>query len=209
MPAKRYMAFKTLAFALMGRHVKAVYFNDLMGLQNDYELVDQTGELRNIKRTKSDFNALETLIRDPSRVEYWISKQVNNTIALVVSDPSFHPRGSEARIVEDPGTPSIALVHTSYQHHNTLIIVNTSGEVKPVQIRLSDFGLDSKKDLFENITLSTIPNSQKDDLITIEIKPYDRLWIKNELVEIAPGMQVDVGTEKEMIAALTTYCSNS
>jgi hypothetical protein len=66
---KRYMAFKTLAFALMGRNVKAVYFNDLMGLENDHELVEQTGELRNIKRTKSDRKKLEKLISDPSRVE--------------------------------------------------------------------------------------------------------------------------------------------
>ncbi len=201
--AKRYVAFKTLAFALMGRHVKAVFFNDLMGLQNDYELVDKTGELRNIKRTKPVRSFIEALIRDPSHVEYWIAKQMNNTIALVDSDPSFHPRGSEARIKENSGIPSIALVHNSFQHQNTLIIVSTSGEAKPVQIRLSDFGLDSKKDLFDNITLNTIPNSQKDDHITLEIKPYDRFWIKNELVEVIPGMQVDVGTEEDMKAALT------
>jgi len=60
--ARRYLAFKTLAFALMGRHVKSVYFNDLMGLKNDHELVESSGELRNIKRTKSDRNALERLV---------------------------------------------------------------------------------------------------------------------------------------------------
>jgi len=201
--AKRYVAFKTLAFALMGRHVKAVFFNDLMGLQNDYELVDKTGELRNIKRTKPDRSFIEALIRAPSHVEYWIAKQMNNTIALVDSDPSFHPRGNEARIKECSGMPSVALIHNSFQHQNTLIIVNTSGEDKPVQIRLSDFGLDSKTDLFDNITLNTIPNSQENETITLEIKPYDRFWIKNERVEIVPGMQVDVGTEEDMKAALT------
>jgi len=200
--AKRYMAFKTLAFALMGRHVKAVFFNDLMGLQNDHELVDKTGELRNIKRTKPERSFIEALIRDPSHVEYWIAKQMNNTIALVDLDPSFHPRGNEARIVDGSVMPSVALAHNSFQHHNTLIIVNTSEEAKTVQIRLSDFGLDSKKDLFDNNTPKTISNFQKGEKITLEIKPYDRLWIKNEWVEIIPGMQVDVGTDEEMKAAL-------
>ncbi|MBC8246145.1 MAG: hypothetical protein H8E81_01040, partial [Deltaproteobacteria bacterium] len=124
--------------------------------------------------------------------------------ALVDSDPSFHPRGNEARIMEGSGMPSVALVHNSFQHHNTLIIVNTSEEAKTVQIRLSDFGLDSKRDLFDNITAKTIPNFQKGEKITLEIKPYDRLWIKNAWVEIMPGMQVDVGTDEEMKAALTS-----
>ena len=201
--AKRYLSFKTLAFALMGRNVKAVFFNDLMGLQNDHERVDKTGELRNIKRTKPERSFIEALIRDPSHVEYWIAKQMNNTIALVDLDLSFHPRGNEARIVDSSVMPSVALVHNSFQHHTTLIIVNTSGEAKSVQIRLSDFGLDSKKDLFDNITAKTIPNFRKGEKIVLDIKPYDRFWIKNELVEIIPGMQVDVGTEEDMQAALT------
>ena len=44
--AERYLAFYTLAFALMGRNVKSIYFNDLMGLPNDYEKFNESGELR-------------------------------------------------------------------------------------------------------------------------------------------------------------------
>ena len=33
--ARRYLCFYTLAFALMGRNVKSIYFNDLLGLPND------------------------------------------------------------------------------------------------------------------------------------------------------------------------------
>nr|MDA3895966.1 hypothetical protein [Desulfobacteraceae bacterium] len=53
METDRFLAFYTMAFALMGRHVKSIYFNDLLGLANDYDRMNQTGELRDIKRTKS------------------------------------------------------------------------------------------------------------------------------------------------------------
>ncbi len=200
---KRYIAFKTLSFALMGRHVKAVFFNDLMGLQNDYQLVEQTGELRNIKRTKPDRRTIEELISDPSRAEYWIAKQMNNTIALVDADPAFHPRGNEARVADGPGMPSVALVYNFYQHHNTLVMVNTCGEPKQIRFRLSDYGMDAQKDLIDNLTGVKIPNPMEDDHITLEIKPYGRFWVKHELIEIAREMQVGMGTEEDMKVALT------
>jgi hypothetical protein len=196
--AKRYMAFKTLAFALMGRHVKAIFFNDLLGLKNDFGLVEKTGELRNIKRTKMDCSTIEAIIRDPSKFEFWIAKQMNNTIALVDSDPSFDPRGNEARVVENPGVPAAALIHNSFQHHHTLVVVNTSGKRQSVQARLSNFGLDFHQKLFDNISAETIPHSQKNDHIALDIKPYGRLWIKNVRVEIKGEMQVEVGSDDDM-----------
>ncbi len=201
--AKRYMAFKTLAFALMGRNVKSIFFNDLMGLKNDYELVKKTGELRNIKRTKSDRKILEQLISDPSHVEYWIAKHMNNTIALVDSDPSFHPRGNEAHLVVDPSQPSVAIIHNSYRNNHTLIIVNTDSETKQVQIQISDHGLGSQKELINNITGMALTNHLKNDTITLEIRPFDRFWIKNEKVEIAQDLLVEVGSEEDMNIVLT------
>jgi len=200
--AKRYLAFKTLALALMGRNFKAVYFNDLMGLKNDYELVEKTGELRNIKRTKADRHTLEHLIGDPSRVEYWIAKHTNNTIALVDSDPSFSPRGNEAQIVVDSNQPSIAIVHNSYQNHHTLIVVNTAGEAEQVQIQLPAYGLQIRKDLVDNITGRIISGPFGKDKITLELRPFERLWLKNTQVEIARDLLVEVGSEEDMQTAL-------
>lgn len=195
--AKRYLAFKTLSLALMGRNIKAVYFNDLMGLENNYELVEQTGELRNIKRTKADRQALEQLISDSSRIEYWIAKHMNNTIALVDSDPAFAPRGNEADLVVDPDQPAVAVVHNCCQHHNTLVVVNTSDEDIRIQIKPSAYGLNEGKDLVDNLTGRLIP-SALNDMIYLVLGPFDRLWLKNTQVEIAPELLVEVGTEADM-----------
>ncbi len=198
------MAFKTLALALMGRHVKALFFNDLMGLLNDAELVAKTGELRNIKRTKSDRKTLEKLISDPSRVEYWIAKQTNNLIALVDSDPSFHPRGNEARLMVDSKLPAVAFLHNFYRDHHTLIIVNTSEKTEKVQIHLPDYGLDRSEDLIDNITAVPIFRNSRSEKITLKIKPFDRYWIKNKIVAIDQGLRIDVGTEADMYASLAS-----
>ncbi|MFC1828646.1 hypothetical protein ACFL0O_03425 [Thermodesulfobacteriota bacterium] len=200
---KRYMAFKTLAFALMGRNVKAVYFNDLMGLENDHELVEQTGELRNIKRTKSDRRKLDHLINDASRVEYWIAKQMNNAIALVDSDPAFHPRGKEARLKVDSGRPNVAIVHNAYENHHTAVIINTAAETETIQINLLDFGLNPHGNIVENITGTSLTNYVAKDSLELEVKPFDRFWIKNGTVEIAPHLLVEVGSEEDMKRALT------
>lgn len=199
---KRYMAFKTLALALMGRNVKAMFFNDLMGLLNNPELVEKTGELRNIKRTKSDRKTLEKLISDPARVEYWIAKQMNNLIALVDSDPSFHPRGNEARPMIDAKMPAVAFVHNFYEDHHTLIIVNTSEKTAKVQIHLPDYGLGQSEILMDNITAAPVPGNSANKEITLEIEPFDRYWIKNKIVAMDQGLQVDAGTEADMYAIL-------
>jgi len=181
---KRYMAFKTLSFALMGRHVKAIYFNDLMGLPNDYELVQKTGELRNIKRTRSNRRTLEQSIGDLSDMAYWITRQINQLIALVDSDPSFHPKGNEALLTVEDDAPSVAYVCISHRNHHTLVLVNVSGKDVSIDIRLSDYHLDHDKSLMNQITRKDIPNSAHLPVIRLTLSPFDRYWIKNRRIEV-------------------------
>jgi len=199
---KRYLAFKTLAFALMGRNVKSIYFNDLMGLGNDNELVKKTGELRNIKRTKSDRRTLDQAIGDLSCRKSWIAKNMNNTIALVDSDPSFSPFGNKNRLVVDPDQPSVALIQNSYKNHNTVVVVNTANKTIPVQIKLTDYGLDTQNILVDNITGKEIERIIEHDTLTLEIGPFGRFWIKPVKIEIDQRLLVDAGSEENMEAYL-------
>jgi len=195
---KRYMAFKTLSFALMGRHVKAIYFNDLMGLPNDNELVQKTGELRNIKRTRSDRRTLEQLIGDPSDMAYWITRQINRLIALVDSDPSFHPKGNEAHITVEDDAPSVAYVNISRRDHHTLVLVNASNKEVSVDIRLSDFHLNPDKSLTNQITGTDISNSAHLPAIQLKLSPFDRYWIKNRQIKANPLLMEPPIQEEKM-----------
>ena len=181
---KRYLAFKTLSFALMGRNVKSIYFNDLMGLKNDHKLVKQTGELRNIKRTKTVYRTLEQLISDPSCIEYRIAKNMNHTISLFDSDPSFAPLGDETRLTVHPDQPAIARLHNCFRENNTLIIVNTSDKSFQVRLQLSDYGLNRQKGMVDCITGKLLSYLSESETAAIEVGPFDRFWIKNKNVEI-------------------------
>jgi len=194
--ARRYLAFKTLAFALMGRHVKSVYFNDLMGLKNDHELVESSGELRNIKRTKSDRNALERLVGEGKNNEHRIARQMNNTIALVDADPASHPRGNEAVVTVPPEQPAIALVHNFRDSDHTLVVVNTGDKNRRITFEPADYGLDSGEDLFDQITGKRLPGTRTAGNITLEIEPFGRLWLKTTSVDIDEKLLVRVGPEE-------------
>jgi hypothetical protein len=200
--ANRYLAFKSLALALMGRHVKAAFFNDLMGLPNNHELVEKTGELRNIKRTKSELSELEALVRDPSHIEYWIARHTNNLIALVDSDPAFNPDGREACLVKISGLPAVVAVHNQCQQHHTLVMVNLSDRIQQVTINLQPYGLDPRQGLFEHFTATVLSDKSATEPLRLELNPFGRFWIKNKQVKVASEKLVKVGSSSEMAAAL-------
>ncbi len=199
---KRYLAFKTLSFALMGRHVKSIYFNDLMGLPNDTDRVRETGELRNIKRKKSIRQSLEQTLGNLSCVESWIAKNINNTIALVDSDPSFNPRGNQGRLVVDPCQSSVALVQNQYKNHNTLVVVNVANSTTQVDIRLSDYGLDSRKALLDHLTGKVIPIPSGNDTLSLAAGPFDRFWLKSGEIHIDQTLCVKADSEEKMQAMI-------
>ncbi len=188
--AERYLAFYTLAFALMGRNVKSIYFNDLTGLGNDYDRLKESGELRDLKRTKSDINELEKLISDPGSVHYSIAKGINNLIALVDSDPALNFRGNEARAeLSSGGDPSlsVAVVYNSYGDYQTLVIVNIGQKTEQITIDSNAFDKVGWPTLFDNICGREV-KSGADGNISMTVQPFQRMWLTDEKIDIPSDM---------------------
>jgi len=184
--AERYLSFYTLAFALMGRNVKSIYFNDLMGLPNDYDRFRESGELRDLKRTKSDSQALEKLIQDNTSFQHIIAKGINNIIALVDSDPALNFRGNEAEASlppDDDSCLSVAVIHNFYNDHHTLVIVNIGQSLEEITIDSDTFGLPGRQPLFDNISCHSVQPGA-DEKLTITLQPYQRMWLTTERIEI-------------------------
>ncbi len=181
--AQRYLSFYTLAFALMGRNVKSIYFNDLMGLPNDYARLQETGELRDLKRTKSNLADLEEQLADPDSIEYRIARGVNNLIALIDSDAALSPRGNEAAICAVPGQPqSVVVVHCSAGNH-TLVIVNLTQHRSAVTIDPAKFGFTPNRALFDNIYGRPVAPGAGGS-VSLELEPFGRLWLTDEKIDI-------------------------
>lgn len=186
----RYLAFYTLAFALMGRNVKSIYFNDLLGLPNDVDRFEKSGELRDLKRTKSDVDDLKKCLSDPTTFEGKIFKDINNLIALVDCDAALNLRGHEADIAppsELAHYESIAIIHNVCGDHHTLVVVNAGDKTESLAIDMQGYDLSHPQTVFENITGRPLSLSS-DGKLSLTMQPYQRLWLTKEKVEIPPSL---------------------
>jgi hypothetical protein len=195
---RRYLSFYTLAFALMGRNVKSVYFNDLIALPNDHQRLVRTGELRDLKRTRSDFDTLARLIGAHDTFEHRIARGMNDLIALVDSDPALHFRGREAEILEplEQSTPeAAALVHCSCADDHTLVVVNVSEEQQSLLIDPKAAGLaaGSSQDgsqngppdgpPYDNIAGGMVRPGEEGNL-ALTLEPYQRMWLSRVKIQV-------------------------
>ncbi len=183
---KRYLAFYTLTFALMGRNVKSIYFNDLMGLSNDYNRFKESGELRDLKRTKLDLRELEKRLSDTDSTTHAINRGINDIIALVDSDPALHFRGNEAEASlssDDDAPKSVAVIHNSCGDHYSIAVVNTGQSQEKATIDLQRFGLLGLPILFDNIARETISLDEKGELV-LNLQPFQRKWLTKDKIDI-------------------------
>jgi hypothetical protein len=186
--ADRFIAFQTLAFAAMGRNVKTIYFNDLLALPNDYARVEETGELRNIKRTKVNLDDLIPKLKNHDGIESKIVRGINNLIALVDSDPALHFRGNEASLLALPPEIPVALVKNSCGENQSLVAVNLSDKKALVSIPLAETGFAGGSKLYDNISAAEIRSSGS--AIELILEPFGRLWVTTRPVEISVGKLV-------------------
>jgi hypothetical protein len=189
---RRYLSFYTLAFALMGRNVKSIYFNDLLALPNDHRRLARTGELRDLKRTRSDFDGLADLIRDPDTFEHRIARGMNDLIALVDSDPALHFRGREAEVLAPLSASSpetVALVHCSCADDHTLIVVNVSDKEQAAVIDPEAAGLAADRprggSLYDNVAGREVARAG-DGSLALTLQPFQRLWLSAARIQIDP-----------------------
>lgn len=188
----RFLAFYALAFSLMGRNLKSVYFNDLLGLPNDDPRYEESGELRDLKRTKSDYAKVAERLGDPNTIANRIAKGMNELIGIVDADPSLDPRGNEARVLpvfDGEGRPPVAAVFNAHSAQ-TLTVVNL--DHRPVAVHIG-IDLDDPvpsgppaKGWFDNIGGRWIrmgPPAR----ISLTLEPYQRLWLTSRPLSI-PGL---------------------
>ncbi len=177
MEARRFLGFYTLAFALMGRNVKSIYFNDLPGLPNDLERMAKTGEYRDIKRTRSRFSDLAEKITGNDGLHPTIASGIASLIAIVDNDIALHPRGNEAEPIFS-GNPAVAVIHNHYKNHRSLAIVNTANEKQTIAADISATGTKPDSRWTDRFTRHSYPLDGQ--FLSIDLSPYSYHWLKPE-----------------------------
>ncbi len=189
---RRYLAFYTLAFALMGRNVKSIYFNDLLALPNDHERLARTGELRDLKRTRLDYARAEKLLNDPQAFEHLIAGGINDLIALVDTDPALHFRGQEAELLLPPSQgvkQPVAAVHCRAQTDHTLVVVNLSKENQRLGLDAGGAGFEPQEALFDNVGKASVP-LHGGKALRLTLEPFRRLWLTRRPLPVDPKLLV-------------------
>lgn len=178
--AKRFLGFYALAFALMGRNVKSIYFNDMVGLPNDPERMRKTGEYRDIKRTRSSYPVIVNETTIHGSIHRIIAGGINTLIKIVDNDMALHPKGNEAGTIFS-GNPAVAIVHNHYQDHHSLAIVNTTNAQQEINadISIANTGnnISNWTDLIGNKSITTDYNGDI-PRFSITLSPFDHLWLK-------------------------------
>lgn len=172
--AKRFLGFYTLAFALMGRNVKSIYFNDLPGLPNDSGRMKKTGEYRDIKRTKAGFTQLANQISGETGMRAAIARGIKALIELVDNDQSLHPGGNEAETIFS-GNPAVAVVHNHCHTSRSLAIVNTSPEKQDINADIAAAITSAPDSWTDRLEQGTFRLSG--GILSTTLSPYGRLWL--------------------------------
>ncbi|MFW6011167.1 MAG: hypothetical protein ACOC8Q_01530, partial [Desulfosalsimonas sp.] len=176
-----FLAFYTLGFALAGRNIKSIYFNDLTALPNDFERMKKTGELRDIKRTRIkpehlEIRALNGKIRDPASARGFIARCLNELIHITDNDPALSPLGEEAEPLCAKNR-CVAAVYNQCGRECTITVVNTSQGENHAEIDLKDTCIRDGDVLTDFLTGQKF-DSSRNGKIRLELNPFQRLWLK-------------------------------
>ncbi|MDF2531346.1 MAG: hypothetical protein K0Q65_927, partial [Clostridia bacterium] len=132
----------------------------LLGSQNWYEGVVQSGIFRRINREKLDYDNLCKELEDVGNIRNMVLSRFTKLIKLRRQQPAFAPKSAQQILLLDHR--AFALIRYNKEDEQILIIVNVSAEEYGLQ--LSYKGLDIIND-------ETIEGCTK-------MLPYQTRWIK-------------------------------
>jgi hypothetical protein len=176
----RRLALAQLYVFTMGQVVPAIYFNDLLGLENDLEGFERTGQTRDLLRRKSSLatSGLKTA-DDPFRKEYL--PLINRVIDVRCADGAFYP-GSSAFEFRTLG-PTVFLNHPYHDGDHSLIVGNIAGEPAEVVLSLADLAGSASSAAdpsgFEDLLTGEKISPDEKGVVRQKLGGYGALWLKS------------------------------
>ncbi len=172
---KRFLASRSIALALMG--VPGIYLHGLFGSKNDADAVLDEGETRSISRRTFDRKSLYETLDDPDTSTHKIAYGFGDMIARRTRERAFHPNAAQ-RILQISDAV-FALVRTSIdKKEQVLCITNITARNQPVTVNISAQGLNPKFSRLD--ILSKRSFSTDGGVISLNLSPYEVLWLKNQ-----------------------------
>jgi sucrose phosphorylase len=140
--------------------VPGIYIHSLLGSQNWYEGVLQSGIYRRINRERLDYDTICKELEDAENIRNMVFSRFSKLIKLRGQQSSFSPRSSQQTLLLD--NRAFSLIRHGEDDERILAIVNVSSEEYNVQLAYK--GID-------------IINDEMIDGCT-NMLPYQARWIK-------------------------------
>ncbi|WP_094550441.1 sugar phosphorylase [Petroclostridium xylanilyticum] len=171
---KRFITAHSILLSMVG--VPAVYIHSIMGSQNYYEGVKETGRYRSINRQKFNRKDIEQELMDSQSIRFKVYTQLSELIKKRKQQKAFHPNGKQQVLNIDQSV--FSLLRTSPDGKESIISLNNvSGSQKDVRININDYLLTDVNEVVDVISGTSFKlDAQKG--INILLEPYQVMWLK-------------------------------
>lgn len=175
---QRFLCAHTVMLALEG--IPAFYIHSLLGTENDYAKVENTGRLRSINRGQWQLDNLEEELENPLCHHSKVYHELKRLIGIRRGQPAFHPNATQFTL--HLGLQLFGFWRQSMRRDQSVFCIhNISNEVQ--QVALSDInliGTDHWVDLISGMSIDDLSGS-------ITLKPYQSVWLSNQ-----PGVDREI-----------------
>ncbi|MDQ9091736.1 alpha-amylase family glycosyl hydrolase [Pseudoalteromonas haloplanktis] len=167
---QRFLCAHAIMFALEG--IPGLYIHSLLGTTNDYVRFDNTQHNRSVNRHRWQEADLLNKLADTSSHYAQVFENIRKLLKVRIKQPAFHPNATQFTL-HLTGALFGFWRQSIDRRQSIFCVYNVSAQ--PQQLLLADLNLIATEhwyELIEGVQLS-------DDLQTIELSPYQGLWLSN------------------------------
>ncbi len=152
--------------------IPGLYIHSLLGTNNDYEKVANTGQNRSINRHRWNFEELAALLDSPFSQHHKVLTRLSQLIRIRKAQPAFHPNATQFTL--QLGDTLFGYWRQSLDRRQSVFCVsNVTNEEQSILLSsINLIGTDKWMDLITRDEIEDVGGF-------MQLKPYQTVWISN------------------------------
>lgn len=166
----RYICAHAIMLGLEG--IPGIYIHSLLGTRNDYEKLKNTHHNRSINRHRWDYPSLQAELAKPTSSHNQVLSTLSELISIRTKQPAFHPNATQFTL--HLGLQLFGFWRQSTDRRQSIFCIsNITDHV--MDLPISELNLIITESWHDLISGAEI----KDLTQTIQLQPYQTVWISN------------------------------
>ena len=167
---QRFICAHSIMFALEG--IPGIYVHSMLGTQNDYNKVADTGNNRSINRHRWQADELSNALENNELHHADVLATLNKLLAIRIKQPAFHPSATQFTL--HLGLQLFGFWRQSQNRKQSLFSISNISN-QPMSLPLSELNLIVTENWYELISGTEVTNLMEE----VELAPYQTVWISN------------------------------